>query len=166
MRHRALCLVSFVVLSLLVMVPAPAVAQETPSSMVATYDAMADAIIGMLDMEESFVRSLLDGHLHAARAAVQGGDWEMAAGHMALFANEGDNAIAGIRKRLLDAGHHHHAEEEDDAVYEDGYVVVTIAAKEELLAATSALRQATDDEARTAAWEDFRATAQEVLSGS
>ncbi len=41
---------------------------------------------------------------------------------MALFANEGDNAIAGIRKRLVEGGHHHNAAGEEQGIFEEGYV--------------------------------------------
>lgn len=144
----------------------PALAQdtpETPDTMVEAYGSLADTIIAVLDLEEAYVRALLEGHLHAAKAAMAKGDYEAAAAHMSLFANEGDNEIAGIRKRLLDAGHHHHAEEEMAGVYEPGYVVVTSEAKQELLAAAAAMRQAMDDEARQAAWKDFKSTAHDLL---
>jgi hypothetical protein len=94
---------------------------------------------------------------------MEAGEYEAAAAHMALFANEGDNAVAGIRKRLLDGGHHHHAEGEAEGEYEEGFVVVTRAAKAEILAAASALRQAGDDDARHAAWERFDQAAGALL---
>jgi len=82
-------------------------------------------------------------------------DYEKSAAEMALFANEGDNAIAGVRKRLLEGGHHHNADGEAKGIYEPGYVIVTKKAKQKILAASSALRSAKDDAARKAAWEAF-----------
>jgi hypothetical protein len=142
----------------------PAAAQETPPSLVAAYESLADTILDLRQAEGDFVRALLDGHLHAARALKAQGQWQGMAAQMALFANEGDNAIGGVRKRLLAGGHHFNAEGEDQGIFEPGYVVVTKEAKRKLLAASTALRQATDDAARMAAWSDFEETAKKVLS--
>ena len=76
---------------------------------------------------------------------------------MALFANEGDNQIGGIRKRLLEGGHHHNAEGEAKGIYEEGYVIVTKAAKKSCLDAVAALQTAKDDAGRKAAWDAFEA---------
>jgi len=141
----------------------PASAQETPPSIVTAYDSLADTILDLRQAEEDFVRALLDGHLHAARALEAQGQWEGTAAQMALFANEGDNAIGGVRKRLLAGGHHFNAEGEEQGIFEPGYVVVTKEAKRKLLAASTALRQAGDDAARMAAWSDFEETAKSVL---
>jgi len=130
-------------------------AQETPKSMVSTYDNLADAILAIKKTEASFVHGVLDGHRHGAHAYYMAKDYQKAAAEMALFANEGDNAIAGVRKRLLEGGHHHNAAGEAKGIYEPGYVVVTIAAKKQILAASSALRSASDDGARKAAWDAF-----------
>jgi hypothetical protein len=142
----------------------PATAQETPPSLVAAYDSLASTILDLRQAEGDFVRALLDGHLHAARVLKGQGQWEGTAAQMALFANEGDNAIGGVRKRLLAGGHHFNAEGEDQGVFEPGYVVVTKEAKRKLLAASTALRQASDDTARMAAWSDFEETAKSLLS--
>jgi len=131
------------------------VAQETPKSMVDTYDTLADAILAVKKTEENFVRGMLDGHRHGAQAYFAAGDYEKAAAEMALFGNEGDNAVAGVRKRLLEGGHHHNADGEAKGIYEPGYVVVTKKAKQEILAASAALRAAGDDAARKAAWDSF-----------
>ncbi len=144
-------------------VPAPA--QETPQTLVATYDQLADAILGVDGAEVALVKSILTVHEKAAEAAMKAGDYEKAAANMALFANEGDNAVAGIRKRLLAGGHHHHhAEEETMGKYEPGYVVVTKKAKDQILAAATALRQATDDAGRHAAWKTFESVADPLLA--
>lgn len=153
-----LTLVFCAALLLFAVVPAPA--QETPESLVTTYDSLANAILGVEAAELGLVRSILVAHYEAAEAAFEVEKYEDAAAHMALFANEGDNAVAGIRKRLLEGGHHHHhAEEETAGVYEEGYVIVTREAKTQILAAASALRQAGDDAARRAAWNQFEAVA-------
>jgi len=141
----------------------PVSAQETPESLVTTYDSLADAILALHGAEEGLVRSILVRHDQAAKAAMEAGQYEDAAAHMALFANEGDNAVAGIRKRLVEGGHHHHAEEEADGIYEEGFVIVTRAAKDQLLAASSALRRAGDDAARQAAWNQFEAVAKKLI---
>jgi hypothetical protein len=130
-------------------------AQETPAPMVDTYDSLADAILAVKATEANFVRGMLDGHRHGAHSYFMAKDYEKAAAEMALFANEGDNAIAGVRKRLLEGGHHHNADGEAKGIYEPGYVIVTKKAKQQILAASSALRAAKDDAARKAAWDAF-----------
>jgi hypothetical protein len=83
---------------------------------------------------------------------------------MALFANEGDNAVGGVRKRLLEGGHHHNAEGEAKGIYEPGYVIVTVAQKKTALDAVAELRAATTDAARKAAMDKFHAVAGSVLA--
>jgi hypothetical protein len=141
-----------------------AVAQETPRSMASTYDALADSILAVKRTEKQFVLAMLEGHRHGAEARFKGGDFEGAAAEMALFGNEGDNAVAGVRKRLLEGGHHHNAEGEAQGVYEPGFVVVTGAAKKQALAASAALRQAKDDAGRRKAWDEFAAVAASLLN--
>ncbi len=154
-----------VALSLAVAVAAvPAPAQETPKTLVATYDQLAGVILGVDGAEVALVKSILAVHRDAAEAAMKAGKDDEAAAQMALFANEGDNAVAGIRKRLLAGGHHHHhAEEETSGKYEPGYVVVTKKAKEQILAAATALRKAGDDAGRQAAWKTFETVADPLL---
>jgi len=143
-------------------VPAPA--QETPSAMVDSYSALADSILALRAAEDAFVRSLLDGHRHAAESAAEAGEWEAAAGHVALFANEGDNAIAGVRKRLVEGGHHHNSAGEEQGIYDEGFVVVTREARKTALDIAAELRRAQDDAARKAAWDRFAELAEGVLS--
>jgi len=138
--------------------------QETPSTMSATYGSLADAILAVKATEANFVRSLLDGHFHAARAYMERGEAERAAAEMALFANEGDNAIGGVRKRLLEGGHHHNADGEAKGIYEPGYVIVTRRAKEQGLALSSAMRRARDDDERDGVWEQFAELAAPLIS--
>ena len=139
-------------------------APKTPPSIVAAYESMADAILAMRKTEHGFVSAMLDGHRHAAMVRYHQGNWAAAAAEMALFANEGDNAIGGVRKRLLEGGHHFNADGEEQGLFEPGFVVVTSEAKKKLLAASAALRQAADDEARAAAWSDFEMTAAKLLA--
>jgi len=143
---------------------APVAAQETPASIAAAYDAMADTILSLRQTELTFVASLLDGHRHAAKARMKAEDWEGAAAEIALFANEGDNSIGGVRKRLLEGGHHFNAEGEDQGIFEPGYVIVTREAKEKLLGLASSMRQAGTDEERKAVWKEFAALSEELLS--
>ena len=140
-------------------------AQETPQSNVDTYESLADAILAVKQTEANFVKSMLDGHMHAAQGAMMRGDVETAAAHMALFANEGDNAIGGVRKRLLEGGHHHNADGEAKGIYEPGYVIVTIKAKQQVLEASAALRKAKTDAEKKAAWDAFAKVANDLLAG-
>lgn len=133
--------------------------QETPKSMVETYDALADSILALKRVEEHFVRSMLDGHRHGAEAYMKAGDYRRAAAEIALFASEGDNAIGGVRKRLVEGGHHHHADGEAKGLYDPGFVVVTRKAKQQALAASAALLAAKTDEERNKAWQQFVAVA-------
>jgi hypothetical protein len=137
-------------------------AQETPRTMADTYDALADAILSVKQTEAEFVRALLDGHKHGAEAHVRAKNFEMAAAEMALWGNEGDNRIGGVRKRLLEGGHHHNAEGEAKGIYEAGYVIVTIKAKRAALAASAAMRRAGTDAERQQAWKDFLAAVASV----
>lgn len=141
----------------------PAAAQQTPPTMVETYESLADIILASRDAEANFVRSLLDGHRHAAEAFYQDGDYARAAAEMALFANEGDNAIGGVRKRLLEGGHHYNAEGEEKGIYEPGFVIVTREAKEKILEASAAVRRNASEAERQEAWETFREAAEELL---
>jgi hypothetical protein len=138
--------------------------QATPKTTVACYSSLADAILALHTTEEEFVRALLDAHYQAARSFREHGMHEQAAAEMALFGNEGDNAIGGVRKKLLDGGHHHNAEGEAQGIFEPGYVLVTKKIKEGVLAASSALRAAKDDAAREKAWKDFAALADPLLA--
>ena len=137
--------------------------QATPKSTVGCYSSLADAILALHTTEEEFVRSMLDAHYQAARANHEHKLHEQAAAEMALFGNEGDNAIGGVRKKLLDGGHHHNAEGEAQGIFEPGYVLITKKAKEGLLAAATAMRSAKDDAGRDKAWKDFTTLADPFL---
>ena len=146
------------------LLPAVRPPQQTPAPMAATYSALADAILALKQTESSFVRSVLEGHYHGAKVYSERGEAGLAAAEMALFANEGDNAMAGVRKRLLEGGHHHHADDTDEGEYDLGFVVVTRKAKVAILAASAAMRGAADDAARRAAWEQFSNVAEPLLA--
>ncbi|HZJ72365.1 MAG TPA: hypothetical protein VFF36_15635 [Planctomycetota bacterium] len=141
----------------------------TPPALVASYNSLADAILAVKATEANLVRAMLDGgHAHAkallaqAQAAIDAGKKDEAklrieslAALVAQLGAEGDNAVAGVRKRLLDGGHHHNAEGEKQGLYEPGYVIVTKTAKANLLAASKAIAQvasAPDKAALDKAW--------------
>lgn len=132
--------------------PAAALAQgtagpATPPEMVATYSALADTVLAAKRAEAELVRSILAAtHAHAqvqlsrAQRAVAAGDTKAAqvavealAADVGQLATEGDNAVAAVRKRLIEGGHHHNAAGEAQGLYDEGFVVVTRAAKQQLL---------------------------------
>ena len=49
---------------------------------------------------------------------------ERLAALVAQIGNEGDAAVAAIRKRLVEGGHHHHASGEQQGIYDPGFVIV------------------------------------------
>ena len=146
------------------LMPIASLAQQTPKPTVAAYDALADAILALRTTESDFVKAMLHNHFLAAKRDFEAGDFERAAAQMALFGNEGDNAIGGIRKRLVEGGHHHNAAGEDAGIYDEGFVIVTRDDKKKALAASKALREAKDDTAREAAWGDFEKVAKSLTS--
>jgi hypothetical protein len=137
---------------------APAAAQggsqaATPAEMVATYNSLADGILALKNTETNLVLSILSAaHAHAqvqldrARKAISANDAagargaiEALAADVAQLATEGDNAVAAVRKRLLQGGHHHNAAGEAQGIYDEGFVVVTKAAKQKLLDSSRAI---------------------------
>jgi hypothetical protein len=156
--------------------PATAQAQApaTPPETVAAYDALADVILSANKTEKRLVRSILGstfGHATAevarARQALKAND---AAGARAAVENlatlvgqlgtEGDNAVAGVRKRLLEGGHHLNAEGEAQGIYDEGYVVITKKAKQAFLDSSKALAVLARDpkaEALDAEWKKVEA---------
>jgi len=140
-----------------------ALGAETRMSMVKSYASLADTILGSKRTEEHLVRAILEDHSAAARRAFDAGKWEEAGAEMALFANEGDNHVGGVRKRLLEGGHHHNAEGEAKGIFDEGFVVVTKAWKGKALEASAALLAAGDEAGRKAAWAQFAAVAETTL---
>lgn len=138
-------------------------AQQTPRPMVATYESLADAILALKRAEADFVGSVLQVHLRRARSAYESGDYATAAAEMTLFASEGDNAIQGVRNRLLEGGHHHHAGD-DAELYDPGYVIVTREAKRQIVQAAAAMRDAGDAPAAEQAWRAFEQVATGLVS--
>jgi hypothetical protein len=162
--RRSLALVAaLVAVAVLGTLPTPAAAQATPPTFVAAYESLATVILGARQAEADLVRALLDGHYRHAEARLAAGDAEGAAAEIALFANEGDNAVGGVRKRLIEGGHHHNAAGEAQGVYEPGYVIVTRSAKQAALEASANLRRASTDAERQAAWDAFAAVAEPLL---
>jgi hypothetical protein len=163
--------------------PAPAVAGQaggTPAEMVATYNSLADGILGLKRTEENLVKSILaatvaHGHVNLGRAlaAVEKGDAvaaktavEALASDVGQLATEGDNAVGAVRKRLLEGGHHHNAAGEAQGIYDDGYVIVTRAAKAKLLASSRALggmAAAPKADGLQAEWKKVKAVVAELM---
>ena len=146
----------------------------TPPEMVAAYEALADTILGAKKTEVKLVHSILAAtYAHAraelgrARAALNAGDaaaakaaTENVAAAVGQIGTEGDNAVAGIRKRLLEGGHHANAEGEAQGIYDDGYVVVTKAAKQAFLDSSKAIAMLARDpkaDALDAEWKKVEA---------
>jgi hypothetical protein len=147
----------------------------TPPEMVATYNALADAILAVKRTESELARSILAAtYAHAevqvgrARRAIGAGDAagargaiEALAADVAQLATEGDAAVGAVRKRLLEGGHHHNSAGEAQGLYDEGFVVVTRSAKQKLLDASRAIGQmagsATAD-ALSAEWQKVQAT--------
>lgn len=158
MRYRSLLCASLVVFA-----STSVVAQQTPKTLVTSYDSIADTILAVRRMEADFVRALLDGHRHAAEAQMKRGDFLAAAAEMALFANEGDNAVGGVRKRLVEGGHHHNAAGEEKGLFDSGFVIVTREARKTILELSAKLRSATDAAGRDAVWKEFSQQAAKLL---
>jgi hypothetical protein len=164
--------------------PKPAAAQgagpSTPGELVATYKSLADGILALKRSEEDLCRAILaaayaHGHveLGRAQAAIKGGDAKAAqatvealAASVGQLATEGDNAVAAVRKRLLDGGHHHNAAGEQQGLFDEGFVIVTKAAKTKLLASSRAIGQmaaAPKADALDAEWKKVEAVYDELV---
>ena len=159
------------------LVPASARAQAppaTPREMVAAYEAVADTILGANKAEVKLVHAILaatyghaQGEVARARQALKANDAaaarsaiESVATAVGQIGTEGDNAVAGVRKRLLQGGHHANAEGERQGIYDDGYVVVTKAAKQAFLDSSKALAMLAREpkaEALDAEWKKVEA---------
>ena len=146
----------------------------TPREMVAAYEALADTILGANKAEVKLVHAILaatyghaQGEVARARQALKVNDLaaarsavENVAGAVGQIGTEGDNAVAGVRKRLLQGGHFANAEGAKQGIYDDGYVVVTKAAKQAFLDSSKALAMLAREprpEALDAEWKKVEA---------
>jgi hypothetical protein len=156
--------------------PSPA----TPNEMVATYETLADGILALKRTEENLCRSILaaayahgQAELGRARKAIAAADAKAAqaalealAASVGQMGTEGDNAVAGVRKRLLDGGHHHNAAGEAQGLFDEGFVIVTRAAKQKLLESSRAIGQlsrAPKGDALEAEWKKVTAVYDELM---
>lgn len=160
---------------------APATAQggpsagTTPAEMVATYNTLADTILGAKKTEDNLVRTILAaayaharGQVEHARQAIKANDakgsqaaLESLAAAVAQMGTEGDSAVGAVRKRLLEGGHHHHADGEAKGIYDEGYVVVTRVAKAAFLDSSKAFgaqARAPKADALESEWKKVEAT--------
>lgn len=147
--------------------PRSAAAPATPEELVATYNSLADSILAVKKTEANLVNAILaTAYRHAeaevgkAVAKAKAGqpakeEIETAAALVAQLGNEGDAAVGGVRKRLLDGGQHHNAAGEAQGVYDEGFVIVTKDAKKTFLAAAAEfgkLAGAPNADGLTATW--------------
>lgn len=161
MRHTLLVVIAGLAAAL---AQGPVSAQETMPAMVDTYSALADTILSVRQAERDLARAVLESHRRAAVDKYAAGDYGGAAADIALFANEGDNAIAGVRKRLVAGGHHHHhSSDENSSDFDPGFVIVDRASKAGLLDAAARLRKAPEEAAARDAWQSFVATSEALL---
>lgn len=125
----------------------------TPRQMVETYDSLADTILAAKQTEWNLVHSILATTYSHAEAAMREAKAKLEAKQDAAAAierlaalvsqlgNEGDSAVAGIRKRLLEGGHHHNAAGEAQGKYDPGFVIVTRDVKKALLDSSKRIGQ-------------------------
>jgi len=118
----------------------------TPPELVGAYSSLADSILAVKKTERHMVESILATTFSHAQATVgvikrkaaagkdASAEVEKLADLVSQLGNEGDAAVAAIRKRLVEGGHHHNAKGEKDGIYDEGFVIVTRAAKKALLA--------------------------------
>jgi hypothetical protein len=106
-------------------------------------------------------KAIASGDAKAAQAAVEG-----LAAAVAQMGTEGDNAVAAVRKRLLEGGHHHNAAGEAQGIFDEGFVIVTRAAKAKLLESSRALGQLARSpkaDALEAEWKKVQAVLAELM---
>ena len=170
-RKSAVALTLVAIFGLAAVPSGAQVRAATPPDLTSAYSNLADIIIGAKGAERHLVLAILDVTYRHAEVLVKQTKTAMAAGEeahaqletlaalVAQLGNEGDAAVAGIRKRLLEGGHHHNAAGEQQGIYEEGFVVVTRAAKRTFLACATEigrLSAAPDADALDAQWEKVR----------
>ncbi|MEW6742463.1 MAG: hypothetical protein AB1486_06865 [Planctomycetota bacterium] len=150
----------------------------TPAPLVAAYESLADAILATKKTEENLVHSILattyrhaEGMLAAAKAKLAARqaartEIETLAALVAQLGNEGDAAVAGVRKRLLEGGHHHNAAGEQQGIYDEGFVIVTRAAKKVLLEAAGKIGKAADAATLDQQWQLVESQFKELCTGA
>ncbi|MFO0981928.1 MAG: hypothetical protein U1E76_09335 [Planctomycetota bacterium] len=172
MKTVATCLCLSALLGALALRPPAAGSSATPAEFVSSYSSLADAILAVKKTEANLVMAILaatyqhaEGDLHQALAKIKAGqpakdEVETVAALVSQLGNEGDSAIAGVRKRLLEGGHHHNAAGEQKGIFDEGFVIVTKEAKKVFLEAASAIGKlagsATAD-ALNAQWDKVKA---------
>jgi hypothetical protein len=175
--QKAKCLAGLLVLVAAVAAQRPLRAEApestaTPKELVATYRSLADTILGANKTESNLVASILATTYHHAEATLAmvhanmkarkpaKMELEKLAALVAQLGNEGDAAVGGVRKRLVEGGHHHNAAEEQQGIYEEGFVIVTRAAKKVFLEAAGnigKMTQAPKAAALDAEWQKVKA---------
>ncbi|MFZ0429858.1 MAG: hypothetical protein WAO20_17205 [Acidobacteriota bacterium] len=172
----------FLAIACFLVLTGPAAAQgtpaQTPPELVKAYQSLADTILGGKHTEKNLVLAILAttyGHAQGtyaqAKAKISAGrdartDLERLATYVSQLGNEGDAAVAGVRKRLLEGGHHHNAQGEDQGLYDEGFVVVTKAAKKAFLDAAGEIAKLTrspNAEALDQAWERVEGEYQKLM---
>lgn len=123
----------------------PGTTASVPPELVASYESLADTILGAKATERNLVLSILATTYNHARATFAqaaaktesgqdpSGELEKLATLVSQLGNEGDAAVAAVRKRLLEGGHHHNAAGEQQGIYDPGFVIVTRSAKQVFL---------------------------------
>jgi hypothetical protein len=154
---------------------------RTPPELVATYEALADTILAADKAEEGLVEAILSttyGHALAAKKRaeqkIQAGEsaraeLENLAALVAQLGNEGDSAVAGVRKRLVEGGHHHNAKGEEQGIYDEGFVIVTRAAKKVFLEAATEIGKmirSPSNEGLNVQWVKVEKQFAELMKGS
>ena len=153
-RRLSVILVVLVCVTLLPSVFAQMPKHDTtaiPQPLVDSYSSLADVILGAKKTEWNLVHSILAttyGHAEGVHAKAQAkltagqgarNEIENLAMLVAQLGNEGDAAVAAVRKRLIDGGHHHHADDTDAGKFDEGFVIIDRATKKALLDAAKAI---------------------------
>jgi hypothetical protein len=151
----------------------------TPKELVATYRTLADTILGANKTESNLVASILSTTYHHAEATLAmvhaslkarkpaKAELEKLAALVAQLGNEGDAAVGGVRKRLVEGGHHHNAAEEHQGTYDEGFVIVTRSAKKVFLEAAGNIGKMTESPkaaALDAEWQKVKTQYTELMT--